>query len=50
MEDVGDAVALEHVGEAFRPGHSSIVSEHHGFNRSILSAATLGLRAARGAE
>ena len=28
MEDVGDAVALEHVGEAFRPAHFSIVSEH----------------------
>ena len=29
VEDVGDAVALEHVGEAFRPAHFSIVSEHH---------------------
>jgi hypothetical protein len=25
---VGDAVALEHVGEAFGPAHFSIVSEH----------------------
>ncbi len=29
VEHVGDAVALEHVGEAFRPAHFSIVSEHH---------------------
>ena len=28
MKDVGYAIALEHVGEAFRPAHSSIVSEH----------------------
>ena len=28
VKHVGDAVALEHVGEAFRPGHSSIVSKH----------------------
>ena len=28
MEHVGDAVALEHVGEALRPAHFSIVSEH----------------------
>src|SRR5215831_15891691 len=28
MEHVGDAVALEHVGEAFRPTHFSVVSEH----------------------
>jgi hypothetical protein len=27
-EDVRDAVAFEHVGEAFRPGHFSVVSEH----------------------
>ena len=29
MKDVGDAVALEHVGEALRAGHFAIVPEHH---------------------
>ena len=28
MKDVRHAVTLEHVGEAFRPAHSSIMSEH----------------------
>jgi hypothetical protein len=28
MEHVSDAVALEHIGEAFRPTHFTIVSEH----------------------
>jgi hypothetical protein len=27
-EHMGDAVALEHVGEALRPGHFAVVSEH----------------------
>ena len=27
MENVGDAIALEHVGEALRPGHFAIVPE-----------------------
>jgi hypothetical protein len=31
VEHVGDAVALEHVGEAFGPAHFAIVSEHHRF-------------------
>jgi hypothetical protein len=47
---VGDAVAFEHVSEAFRSGHSSIVSEHHGFQPFNPSVATFGLQAARGAE
>src|SRR5205814_1997700 len=28
MENVGDAIALEHVGEAFGAGHSTIVAKH----------------------
>ena len=33
VEYVGDAVALEHVGEAFGPAHFPIVSEHHSLRR-----------------
>ena len=29
VENVGDAVALEHVGEALRPGHFAVVADLH---------------------
>jgi hypothetical protein len=30
MKDVRDAIALEHVGEALRPGHFAVVADLHG--------------------
>jgi len=32
VEHVGDAVALEHVGEALRPGHFAVVADLHGLS------------------
>src|SRR5207253_2367563 len=43
VKHVRDAVALEHVGEAFRPGHSSIVSKQHDDRPRIRRSSCPGL-------